>query len=328
MQLPAVARSTGFCIAAIALAMSMPSLAQGPSRYPDRPIRIVVPSSAGGTQDTLARLIAPRLSETFNQPVVVENRSGAGGMMGAAMVAKAAPDGHTLLLASPGFAVNAAIRPNLPYDPLKEFSGVAQIGHSTTVLLVTPGLGVKSVKELIALAQAQPGKILFGSSGAGSSTHMNAERFRLAAGINAKHVGFKGQPEFLLEIVAGRIHFGAGGLGPSLPFIRDGKLTPLAVTTRQRSPLLPEVPTSAEVLPGWGRDGSGGILAPSRTPRPIIQLLNKEVTRILRLPELTEKFQAVDFHVLTSTPEEFDKMLRADIEIFAKVAKAAGLIAK
>ena len=157
---------------------------------------------------------------------------------------------------------------------------------------------------------------------------MNAERFRLAAGIDARHVGFKGQPEFLLEIAAGRVHYGVGGLGPSLPLIRDGKLLPLAVTTEKRSSVLPDVPTSAEVLPGWGRDGTQGVLAPSRTPRAIVQQLNREITRILGLPETRERFQAVDFNVVTSTPEAFDRTLRSDIEVFSRVAKAAGLIAK
>jgi tripartite-type tricarboxylate transporter receptor subunit TctC len=296
--------------------------------YPNKPIRMVVPSSAGGTQDTLARLIAPKLGDRLRQPVVVENRPGAGGMIGATLVAKAAPDGYTLLLASPGFAVGAAVHANLPYDPQKDFSGVAQIGYSTTVLVVNPALGVKSVKELIALAHAQPGKILFGSSGGGSATFMNAERFRMAAGIKAAHVGFKGQPEFLLEIVAGRIHFAVAGLGPSLTFIKSGQLLPLAVTTLKRAPLLPDVPTSAEVLPGWGRDGSQGILAPSRTPRAIVNQINKEVTLILDMPEVRERLLGVDFNILTSTPEEFDKMLRADIAAFTRIAKESGLRAK
>jgi len=312
----------------ITAAAALPALAQTPQHFPSQPIRIVVPSSAGGTQDTLARLIAPKLSEGFRQPVVVENRTGAGGMIGASLVAKAAPDGYTLLLAGPGFAVGAAVHASLPYDPRRDFAGVAQIGYSTTVLNVTPALGVKSVQELIALAKAQPGKLLFGSAGAGSSTHMSAERFKLAAGINAKHVGFKGQPEFLLEIVAGRVHFGVGGLGPALLFIRDGRLLPLAVTTPQRSPLLPQVPTSAEVLPAWGRDGSQGMLAPAGTPRAIVHRLNREVGRILDLPDVRERLLAVDFNIVTSTPEEFDRSLRADIELFSRVAKAAGLIAK
>jgi tripartite-type tricarboxylate transporter receptor subunit TctC len=302
--------------------------AQSQQPYPVRPVRIVVPSSAGGTQDTLARLLAPRLSHDWGQPVVVENRGGAGGMIGASIVAKAAPDGYTLLLASPGFAVNAALRPNLPYDPYKDFVGVAQIGYSTIVLVVAPQLGVKSVKELIAAAQAQPGKILFGSSGAGSSTHMNAERFRMAAGISATHVGFKGQPEFLLAIATGRVHYGAGGLGPALAFIKDGKLIPLAVATPQRAPLLPDVPTSAEVLPSWGRDGSQGILAPARTPRAIVHQINKDVTRVLAMPEVRDRLQGIDFNIVTSTPEAFTKSLHADIQLFGKVAKAAGLVQK
>ena len=157
---------------------------------------------------------------------------------------------------------------------------------------------------------------------------MNAERFRMAAGINATHVGFKGQPEFLLAIVAGRIHFGAGGLGPALPFIRDGRLVPLAVATPQRAPLLPDVPTSAEVLPGWGRDGSQGILAPARTSRSIVNQINRDVARVLELPEVRERLHGIDFNIVKSTPEAFTRSLHADIQVFAKVAKSAGLIAK
>jgi tripartite-type tricarboxylate transporter receptor subunit TctC len=326
--------TSGALLAATLVLTAFPTAAQQPAStgagqgYPARPIRIVVPSSAGGTQDTLARLLAPRLSESWGQAVVVENRGGAGGMIGASIVAKAAPDGYTLLLASPGFAVNAALRPDLPYDARRDFVGVAQIGFSTIVLVVAPQLGVKSVKELIAAAHAQPGKILFGSSGAGSSTHMNAERFRMAAGIKATHVGFKGQPEFLLAIATGRVHYGAGGLGPALPFIRDGKLVPLAVTTPQRAALLPEVPTSAEVLPGWGRDGSQGVLAPAKTPRAIVQQINREVGRILAMPEVRDRLQSIDFNIVTSTPEAFTQSLHADIALFTKVAKAAGLVAK
>jgi len=294
-------------------------------KYPTRPIRIVVPSSAGGTQDTLARLIAPKLGDSLGQPVVVENRSGAGGMIGASIVAKAAADGYTFLLGGPGFAVGAAVHANLPYDPLKDFTGVAQIGYSTTVLVVTPVLGVKSVKELIAFAHAQPGKLLYGSSCGGSATFMNAERFRMAAGIKATHVGFKGQPEFLLEIIAGRVHYGVGGLGPTITFIKNNQMLPLAVTTLKRAPLLPDVPTSAEVLPGWGRDGSQGVLAPAQTPRAIVHQVNREVARILEIPEVRERLMGVDFNILTSTPEAYTKSLHGDIEVFRKVAREAGM---
>jgi tripartite-type tricarboxylate transporter receptor subunit TctC len=224
--------------------------------------------------------------------------------------------------------VTAALQPSLPYDPIKDFSGVAQIGYSTTVLVVSPQLGVKSVKELIALANAQPGKILFGSAGAGSATHMNAERFKLAAGIKTVHVGFKGQPEFLLEIVAGRVHYGVAGLGPALGHIKEGRLIPLAVTLPKRSAVLPDVPAAPEVLAGWGRDGSQAWLAPAGTPRAILDQINRELVRILTLPEVRDRLASYDFHVVPSTAAEFDKILRADIAAFRQVGRAAGLIAK
>jgi tripartite-type tricarboxylate transporter receptor subunit TctC len=170
--------------------------------------------------------------------------------------------------------------------------------------------------------------VLFGSSGAGSATYMNAERFRMAAGIKAGYVGFKGQPEFLIEIAAGRVQYGVGGLGPSLSFIRNGQLLPLAVTTLKRAPLLPDVPTAAEVLPGWSRDGSQGITAPAQTPRAIVHQLNREIARILEIPDVRERLVGVDFNVLTSTPEEYTKQLHNDITTFTRVAKEAGLRAK
>ena len=315
-------------LALAVLLFSGSAFAQPRQAFPQKPIRLVVAFSPGGTPDTLARMIGPKMSDTWKQPVVIENRAGAGGTIAAAIVAKATPDGYTLLQTSPAFAITAALTPNLPYDPLKDFAGVIQIGYSTTVLVVAPALGVKSVKELIALAHAQPGKILFGSAGAGSATHMNAERFKLAAGIKAVHVGFKGQPEFLLEIVAGRIHYGVAGLGPAITFIKDGRLIPLAVTLPQRSSVLPDVPAAPEVLPGWGRDGSQAILAPAGTPRHIVNQINKEVARILALPEIRDRLQSYDFHIAPSTPEEFDRIMRSDIEVFRQVGKAAGLLPK
>jgi tripartite-type tricarboxylate transporter receptor subunit TctC len=312
----------------IAALAAGPASAQNTQSFPHKPIRLVVAFGPGGTPDTLARLMGPKMSETWKQPVIVENRPGAGGVIAAAIVAKAAPDGYTLLATSPGFAVTAAIQPDLPYDPLKDFAGVAQIGYSTSVLVVAPALGVRTVNELIALANARPGKLLFGSAGAGSSTHMNGERFRFAAGIKAVHVGFKGQPEFLLEIVAGRVHYGVAGLGPAMPFIKDGRLLPLAVAMPRRSNALPDVPASPEVLPDWGRDGSQALLAPAGTPRPILNLISREAARILALPDVRERLQAVDFNIAPSTPEEFDRILRADIESLTRVARLAGLRAK
>jgi len=310
---------------AAAIAASSPAVAQKQS-YPVKPIRLVVAFTPGGTPDTLARLIGPKISENWKQPVVIENRPGAGGTIASTIVAKAPADGYTILAHSNGFAITAAISPNLPYDPLKDFSGVASLGYSTTVLVVSPQLGVKSVKELIALANAQPGKVFFGSAGAGSGTHFNAERFRLAAGIKATHVAFKGQPEFLLEIVAGRVQFGVGGLGPSMAHIKEGRLIPLAVVLPTRAPTLPDVPAAPEVLPGWGRDGLSQVwLAPAGTPRPILNQLNREVARVLALPDVKERLQSYDFNVTSSTAEEIDKQLRQDIASFRKVGIAAGL---
>lgn len=305
--------------------MVMPaSPAQAHAKYPSKPVRLVVAFTAGGTPDTLARLIGPRLAESLGQPVIIENRPGAGGALAANIVAKAAPDGYTLLATSPGFSVVAALQPNLPYDPLKDFSGIANIGFSTNALVVAPSLGVKSAKELIALGHAQPGKVFFGSAGAGSATHINAERFRLAAGIKAVHVGFKGQPEFLIEIVAGRVHFGMAGLGPAIGLIRDGRLSLLAVVP-SRTPLFPDVPALSEILPSAGRDGYQAWLAPAGTPRAILQQVSKEVARILALPDVRERLQSVAFHIAYGTPEDTDRSLRADIAAFNRLVREAGL---
>jgi tripartite-type tricarboxylate transporter receptor subunit TctC len=312
---------------AVAIAATCPAIAQKQTPYPVKPIRLVVAFTPGGTPDSLARLVAPKISENWKQPVVIENRPGAGGTIASTIVAQAPADGYTILAHSNGFAITAAMSPNLPYDPLKDFTGVASLGYSTTVLVVSPTLGVKSVKELIALANAQPGKVFFGSAGAGSGTHFNAERFRLAAGIKATHVAFKGQPEFLLEIVAGRVQFGVGGLGPSMGHIKEGRLIPLAVVLPQRAPTLPDVPAAPEVLPGWGRDGLSQVwLAPAGTPRPILDQLNREVARTLELPDIRERLQSYDFNVTYSTPDEINKQLRTDIAMFRKIGIAAGLV--
>jgi tripartite-type tricarboxylate transporter receptor subunit TctC len=304
-----------------------PALGQQPT-FPMKPVRLVVAFPPGGTPDTLARLIGPKLSEAWKQPVVIENRGGAGGTIAAMIVAKAAPDGYTLLQTSPAFAITAALQPNLPYDPIKDFAGVTQIGYSTSVLVVAPSLGVKSVKELIALGSGKPGKLLFGSAGAGSATHLNAERFTHSAGIKATHVAFKGQAEFLIEIVAGRIHYGVSGLGPASTFIREGRLLPLAVALPKRVPTLPDVPAAPEVLPGWGRDGSQALLAPAGTPRAILSRISEDVARVLAHPDVKERLQSVDFNLAPTKPEEFDRILRSDIETFRQVGKAAGLIGK
>ena len=303
-----------------------PSLAQAQQKFPTKPVRIVVPTSAGGQNDTMARMIGLKMSESWKQPVVVENRPGASGTLGAAMAAKAAPDGYTLLFPGVTIATSAALQRNLPYDPLKDFTGVTQIGLNTYTLVVAPALGVKSVNELVALAQARPGKILYGSPGAGSFQHLMGERFRLAAGFNAVHVAFTGGPQTAIETLAGRIQYSNVGLGVSLPFITDGKLLALAVYLPQRSLHLPDVPVMAETLPDFKRpDGSYGLLAPARTPRPILNQISKEVARIFALPDVKVRMHAISFVPAPSTPEEYDKILRAEIDTLSKVVRDAGL---
>lgn len=330
--IPAVDRAWkarfGIASAVAMIAASMASTADAadaPRRYPERPVRFVVGFSPGSATDITARMVGPRLSEMWGQPVVIDNRSGAGGSIAAAAVAKAAPDGYTLALISASFAIGAVLHKELSYDPIKDFVGVTQIGTTSGVLAVAPGLPVKSVKDLIALAKERPGKLIYGSAGAGSGIHMTAERFKMAAGINAVHVGFKGQPEMLLEIMAGRIGYGFPGLGPSLGMIRDGRIRALAVITKNRSPLLPDLPVLAELVPGFDRDATHGLLAPAGTPRAIREKIAKDVARVLELPEVKQQMTAMAFEPGPTTPEEYEKQIRGMIEMFGKIAVNAGL---
>ena len=310
---------------AVGLVVATPGLGQTEKNYPSKPIRVVVPFSAGSGVDIVARIMSQKLTESWGQPIVLENRSGGGGRLGAAIVAKSTPDGHTLLWTSAAFTISAALFKDLPYDPLKDFAGVTRIGIGTGAVVVSPTLGANTVQEFIAYAKARPGKILLGSSGAGSATHMTGERFRLGAGIQSVHVGFKGPSEVLIEIVAGRIHFGYVGLMTAMPFIKDGKLVALAVNTMQRSPLLPDVPAMPEVLPDWVREGAQALLAPAGTPRPVLNKISKEVARILDLPDVKERLQQSGFVPDPCTPEEHDRFIRAQIESFAGIVRLAGL---
>lgn len=318
---------SAFSLVVTAALMAMPGAAQGQQNFPSKPIRLVVPA-AGNAADTVARMIGPRMSDTWKQPVVVENRAGAGGTLAANVVAKAAPDGHSLLLISSQFSLSAALHSNLPYRPLKDFSGVSQIGYSTNVLLTAPALGVKSIKDLIALAKSQPGKILFSSGGAGSNNHMTAELFRYHAGIKVVHVGFKSGSEALIEVLAGRVQYCMANMAIAMPFIKDGRLQALGVTTQRRSPVLPNVPAIAEVVPGFKSDNSYGLYAPAGTPRPVLDQISKGVARILLLPDIKERFQSLDMTPASSTPEELDKMLGEQIAMFSALVKDIGLLPK
>ena len=308
-----------------ALAITLNS-ANAQQNFPSKPIRIVAATTAGSQPDGIARMIGQKMSESWGRPVVIDNRPGGGGLLAAGMVAKAAPDGHTLMYTLPIFAIGAVLQPSLPYDPIKDFTGVTHIGMSTNVLIVSAALGVKSVNELIALAKAQPGKLIFSSGATGTAGHLSGARFNHITGIKTVHVAFKGGPDATIEILAGRAHYQVSTTGVALPFIKEGKLIALAVTSPQRAPVMPDVPALAETLSEFERpETSHGLLAPAGTPRPILNQLSKEIARILDLPDIKERLQSIAFVASPSTPQEYDKILRAQIQTLAKLVVDAGL---
>jgi tripartite-type tricarboxylate transporter receptor subunit TctC len=303
--------------------------AEGAVAYPARPIRVVIGFSAGSTVDVSARVIGQKLNETWKQQVVAENRPSAGGIIAAQIVANANPDGHTLLSVSASHAVAPAMYSKLPYDTARDFSGITTTVSVPAVLIVSPGLGVKNVKDLIAMAKAKPGQVLFSSAGIGSATHFSAELFQSLAGISVSHVPFKGIPEAVLEAAVGRVHFMLSPTTNALPFIKDGRLLALAVTPPKRVAALSDVPTIAESgVPGYRWETWFGLLAPAKTPRAIIAKLNQEVVRILNHPESKERWTALGAEPVPIAPEAFDKFIVEQIALFTKLARAANIKAE
>ena len=293
--------------------------------YPSRPIRVIVPFTPGSASDLLARMIGPKLLEAWGQQVVVDNRPSAGGIVAGSIVATAAPDGHTLMLTSSAFAGSAALYDKLPYDSIKDFRGITLITQTALALVVSPNLGAKSVKELIGLARQKPGQLNFGSSGIGSGTHYGGALFNLAAGIKATHVPYKGTPEVITDTISGRLHYAMSPLLAAVPQVRGGRLIAVGVTSPQRLPMIPDVPTIAEAgLPGFEYQGWFGILAPARVPRPLIVKLSAEIGRIVALPDIQERIARDGSAAKSSTPEELDKLIRDEIATRTKVFKAAG----
>jgi tripartite-type tricarboxylate transporter receptor subunit TctC len=317
--------STSLLAIAMATATSA-GAAEATQSYPTRPIRIVVPFTAGSAADLLARRVGAKMSENWNQQVVVDNRAGAGGVVGVGLVATAPPNGYTLLVHSLAMAVSAAMYSKLPYDAFRDFAPVSQIIASPSAVVVAPALGVRSVNELIALAKQKPGQLNFGSAGIGSGTHLNGEQFKHAAGINVTHVPYKGSPEALLDTMTGRIQYFITPVVPALPLIREGRLLPLAVTTAQRTPLLPEVPTVAEAaLPGYEFQAWYGMFAPGGTARPIVAQISREVARIVQLPDVVKQMTSQGEQPRSSTPEEFTAFFRAEVEKYRRIVKLANI---
>ena len=321
-RLPALAA----CLALVALAapVSPAALAQA---YPSKPIRIIVPSPPGDGSDLMARAIGDKLATAWNATVIVDNRVGAGGRVGAEAAAKSAPDGYTLIMGNAGsHGINAALYADLPYDIERDFAPVTQVMRSPNVLVVTPGVPAANVRELIALFKANPGKYSYGSGGNGSSAHLSAELFKSIAGVDVVHVPYKGASPALTDVMAGRIVMFIGNLPPAMPLIKAGSVRPLAVTTAQRSPLVPDLPTLAESgLPGYETVAWFGLFAPAGTPTEIVARLQAEVARILREPDIRERIAFLGGEPVGNKPEEFAVIVKGDVAKWRKVVKDANV---
>lgn len=303
------------------------SFAQAP--WPSKPIRLVVPFTAGSATDIVARTVGEAMAKNLGQPVVVENRPGAGGTIGAAQVAKGEPDGYTLLIQSSGHVLNPAIYPNLPYDTVKDLTGVTPLAAVPNVMVVSPARGWKNVGDVLAAAKAKPGQLNYASAGTGSATHMNAEKFKLQAGIDAQHVPFKGTPEAMTDVIGGRNDWFFAPLASALPLVKDGKLQALAVSSRERSPALPDVPTTIEAgVPGSDYTLWVGLLVPAATPAAVQQRLHDEAVRALGTPEVKARLASLGADPFVMQSSAFNAYIKLEMDAAARIAKAANLKAQ
>ena len=293
--------------------------------YPNKTIRMIVPFAAGGPTDVMARSVGQKLTESWGQPVVIDNRGGGGGNIGSDIVAKATPDGYTIGMVIVSHAINASLYSKLPYDPVKDFAPVTLAGAATIVLVAHPSVQAKSVKELIALAKSKPGKIDWASPGTGTPHHLAGELFKTLTGIDMVHIPYKGAAPALVDLLGGQVSLAFVSLPAALPHIKAGKLTALGVSGPQRSAVAPEVPTIAESgLPGYELENWYGVLSPARTPREIVTKLNGEIVKILQTQDVKERLNGQGFEIRTSTPEQFAAYLKSEIVKWAKIVKASG----
>jgi tripartite-type tricarboxylate transporter receptor subunit TctC len=317
-----IARILAACIAAGAIALPGAVAAQG---YPSKPIRIVVPFTAGSATDIMARTIGERLTAAWGQPVIVENKPGAGGTIGANQVAKSDADGYTLLVVSTGHAVNPAMYANIPYDTLADFAGVIPLANLPNVLVVSANSPFRNVQDLVAAARAKPGQLNFASAGVGSATHVNTAKFLVVGNASATHIPFKGTPETISETISGRVDFMFTPVLASIPSIRDGRMRPLAVSTARRNNALADVPTVAESgMPGFEFNFWVGLLAPAKTPRDVVGKLNAEVAKIMQQPEVRDRMSKLGAEPMPMSPEQFDAYIKDEVATLGAVMKAAG----
>ncbi|WP_341920714.1 tripartite tricarboxylate transporter substrate binding protein [Polaromonas sp. YR568] len=312
-----------FFLLAAGLLAAGSALAQG---YPSKPIKFLVPFTAGSGTDLIARSIADTMSKSMGQPIVIENKPGAGGTIAAGQVAKGEADGYTVLVHSSGHALNPAIYSSIGYDTLKDLTGITPLAALPNVLVVNPARGWKSVADLVAAARAKPGQLNYASAGVGSATHLNAEKFRLQAGIEALHVPYKGTPEAMTNVIGGSNDWFFAPLASALPLVKDGKLQALAVSTPARSPSLPQVPTTVEA----GVAGSDytfwvGMIVASNTPAPVVKRLHEEALKAMASPEVKERMNKLGAEPFPLSVEAFNAFIRTEVDAAARIAKAAGL---
>jgi tripartite-type tricarboxylate transporter receptor subunit TctC len=314
---------------ALAAFLTLFACAAAAQSFPSKPIRIIVPFTPGSATDTMARPVAEKLAASLGQQVLVENRPGAGGSIGIAALSKSPADGYTLAVVSTGHVVNPVLYANLPYDTLRDFNGVSPLASLPSVLVVSPALGARNVQELVAMAKSRPGQLNYATAGVGSGAHISAEKFRMAAGIDAVHVPLKGSPESLTETMGGRTHFTWTPISTAVGQIRSGQLLALAVSTPRRSPGFPDVPTIAEA--GFPRGEFNfwvGTLAPAGTPRDIVQRLNREIQRALQSPDMSERLAKLGAEPMSMSPEQFDSFMKEEYEVLGEVMRASGVKAQ
>jgi len=310
----------------IAAFASAAAVAGNSANYPSRPIRVIVPFSPGGGSDVLARLLAPRLSDRLGQPVVVDNRPAGSGIVGGDIVAKSAPDGYTLLLVQAAHAVTAQLHAKLPYDPIKDFAAITQVISSPAGMFLHPAVPAKTVKEFITYAKANPGKINYGSSGPGSTPHLNAELFSSMAGIRMIHVPYKGAGPVITALLSNEVQFAFTNLVSSRPHWQAGRLRLVAHSGAKRLEAMPEVPTIAESgVPGFVTDVWWGYLAPAKTPQPVVARLHREIVVVANHPEVRRAVTSQGWEVVGNTPEEFARVIESDAEKWGAIGKRLGV---
>ncbi len=308
------------------LAALSPLAASAQGAYPNKPIRVIVPFAAGSTTDIIARAIADKMGQSMGQTLVIDNRGGASGTIGQQAVATAAPDGYTIMIHSSSHTVSPSTFAKLPFDTVADFVGVTPISSTPNVLVMSPSKNIKTLQELLAAARAKPGSMNFASAGQGSATHLNAEKFKLAAKIEATNIPFKGSGEAVTEVISGRVDYYFSPIAPVIGQIRGGQLVALAVGSPKRASALPQVPTTAEAgVPGSEFNFWIGMMAPAKTPRDIVNRLNDEVVKALNTPEVKERFATLGADAWTLKPEQFDAYIKDEIKSNAVLVKAAGL---